>query len=344
MPDFPKISVIAPCRNEIEHIAGFIDSILAQKVPAGDLEILIVDGMSSDGTRGFLNTLASKYPNIRIIDNPERITSYALNRGVCVARGEIIIRMDVHAKYASDFIAQCVKVLHETQADNVGGPTQAVGKSYFQKAIALAFHSPFSSGGAGWHTLAKEGEVDTIFPGCWRKSVFDRIGLFDEELVRNQDDEFNLRLILSGGKIWQSPAIKCWYYPRSSLKELFTQYVQYGYWKVRVIQKHKLPASFRHLVPGMFVGSLIVLAFMSFVNQVALWLLLCLIGLYGVANIGASFMTCIKPSQFKYFPVMPFVFAAYHFGYGYGFLRGMIDFLLLKKSSHKFSKMTRGRG
>ena len=213
---------------------------------------------------------------------------------------------------------------------------------YIQKAISIAFQSPFSSGGAGSHDVQHEGLVDSVYLGCWKKLTLEQIGLFDEELVRNQDDEFNLRLIRSGGRIWQSPKIKSWYYPRASIIALFKQYVQYGYWKVRVIQKHKIPASIRHIVPGMFVGLLAFLAVLSPFNQISLKILAGLLAFYGAGNLGATLLACKEPSKWKYIPVIPIIFSAYHFGYGYGFLRGVLDFIVLKKQAGKtFTKLTR---
>src|SRR5205823_12095039 len=142
----------------------------------------------------------------------------------------------------------CVQLLSETAADNVGGPWIAKGEGRIGKAIAAAFQSSFANGCARGHDPNHSGLVDTVYLGCWRREIFDRIGFFDEELVRNQDDEFNLRLSRAGGLIWQSPRIKSWYHPRASLRSLWRQYAQYGYWKVRVIQKHGLPASMRHVV------------------------------------------------------------------------------------------------
>src|SRR5262249_37522272 len=147
----------------------------------------------------------------------------------------------------------------ETGADKVGGPWVAEGKGYVGRAIAAAFQSPFAVGGARGHDPNYEGIVDLVYLGCWRRGVFDWFGLFDEELVRNQDDEFDLQLIRAGGTIWQSPRIRSWNQPRGSLRTLFLQYMQYGYWKVRVIQKHKIPASTRHLMPGGFVFGFTVL-------------------------------------------------------------------------------------
>jgi glycosyltransferase involved in cell wall biosynthesis len=338
------VSVIVPCQNEYTYIAGFLDSVLAQKFTKGAFEVIISDGLSDDGTRDLLEVYRLKYPQIRIIDNELKIVSTGLNAAIKAAIGDIIIRMDVHTEYAPDYIEQCVSALEITCADNVGGPARTKANSFMQQAIRLAYHSPFSVGGARFHIINYEGYVDTVTYGCWKKSTLERIGLFDEELVRNQDDELNLRLIRSGGRIWQSPLIISWYYPRASLSELFKQYMQYGYWKVRVIQKHKAPASLRHLVPGGFVGTLIMLALFSPFNSMVFKLLIGLFSLYVLVNIMASVITCRKPPNIKYLLVMPFVFATYHFGYGCGFIRGMVDFAILRKAGSKvFSQITRKR-
>jgi succinoglycan biosynthesis protein ExoA len=336
------ISIIVPCRNEVAFIDVFLRSLVGHEGLAIDDEILISDGMSDDGTRERLNAWMDRDPRIRMIDNPERIVSTGLNRAVRAARGEIIVRMDVHTEYDPDYVRQCVCILEETGADNVGGPWVAAGRSPVQQAIALAFHSPFSCGGARGHNAAYEGSVDTVYLGCWRRGTLERIGLFDEELVRNQDDELNLRLSRCGGKIWQSPRIRSRYFPRPCIRALFRQYVQYGYWKVRVIQKHRLPASVRHLVPGGFVGTLFALLLLSPFSASAAWMGAILLLLYAAAALIASWAASRKGGHFRFLPMLPFIFGAFHFGYGWGFLRGCIDFLLLGRQGRKqFSQVTR---
>ena len=327
----PRVSVVIPCRNERKHIESCLHGILQQESVTGGFEVLIADGLSADGTRELIARLASQDSRIRCIDNPGRIVSTGLNAAIREARGDIIIRLDAHTEYAPDYIARCVAALVSSGADNVGGPWQARGRGYLQSAIACAFQSFFSSGGAGSHRATYEGTVDSVYLGCWRKETLLRLGLFDEELVRNQDDEFNLRLVRAGGSIWQAPNIQSWYYPRSSLQALFRQYMQYGYWKVRVIQKHQLPASIRHLVPGGFVATLLILGALAPFVGFARWLLAIVLGLYLCANLAASVLTCRRRAQWKYLPVMPAVFAAYHVGYGWGFLRGVIDFVVLRR-------------
>jgi len=338
----PLVSVIIPSRDEEKFIEKCLDSIIANDYPKDKLEVLVVDGMSDDGTRGIIGTYMQEYPFVRLLDNPQKIVSTALNIGIKNAQGEIIVRMDAHTEYAPDYITHCLQVLEQTGADNVGGAARTKADSYMQEAISVAYKTPFGVGGAKFHDENFEGYVDTVTYGCWQKTTLEKIGLFDEELIRNQDDELNLRLIRSGGKIWQSPEIKSWYYPRDSIVALFKQYVQYGYWKVRVIQKHKIPASIRHIVPGAFVGLLVILAVLSPFSQLSLKILAGLFLFYGVINLGASLLSCKKPSKWKYIPVMPIIFSTCHFGYGYGFLRGILDFVVLKKKACEiFTKPTR---
>jgi len=337
------VSVVIPCRNEVRQIDALFESLFRQELPAGvELEVLIADGLSDDGTRRALQAYRAKYPALSLIDNPRKISAAGLNAAIKAARGEIIIRMDAHTEYAPDYIRECLAVLEETGADNVGGPARTKAVGYLPQAISLAYHAPFSAGGARFHDIDYEGYVDTVTYGCWRRSKLEQIGLFDEELVYNQDDELNLRICRGGGRVWQTPRIRSWYQPRSSLPALFRQYAQYGYWKVRVIQKHRLPASWRHLVPGAWAGSLIVLAAMAPFSLPAWRLLEGLLILYGLANGVATLVTGLQSRRFKFIPVLPFVFATYHLGYGYGFLRGVIDFMLLRQGgSEAFRKITR---
>lgn len=297
----------------------------------------------------------SRGPTLRVIDNPGRIVSKGLNAAILASRGDIIVRMDAHTQYAPDYLARCVQALEETGADNVGGPWVASGEGCISKAIAAAFQSPFAVGGARGHDPAHQGLVDTVYLGCWRKVAFEKFGFFDEELVRNQDDEHNLRIIRGGGKIYQSPNIMSRYRPRGSLKALCKQYMQYGYWKVRVIQKHRLPASFRHLVPGVFVLTIMLLFLLSALTflsasvsprssilySLSSWLLMAILGLYAACVVAASFVTAAK-TGWKLFWILPLVFPCYHCSYGYGFLRGVWDFVIRRRGTREtFSNLTR---
>jgi succinoglycan biosynthesis protein ExoA len=328
------ISGIIPCRNERAHIESCVRSLLSQSPPEGGFEVIVSDGMSDDGTRDILKGLAADNLNLRIIDNPGKITPCGMNEGIKAARGRYIAIMGAHNRYAPDYLVKSIEVLEKTGADNVGGAIRCEGTSFLQRAIAAAHHSPFSVGGARWHDPSYEGLADTVWGGIYRREVFDRIGMFDEELVRNQDDELNLRLARSGGKIWQSPCIRSWYHPRKHLGALFRQYLQYGYWRVRVIQKHRLPASIRHVIPGFFLFSLIALAIASLVWSPALRFLFALGGTY-LALIGIGAATTSARNGWSLFPALFPVFACYHFGYGLGFLKGISDFFLFRRNPSK---------
>lgn len=343
-----RVSVIMPVRNEAGCIKETIRSVLDQEEPEGGFELIVVDGQSDDGTRQVLVELAESSVCIpmRLIDNPRRITPVGFNLGIRSAKGQIIILMGAHNTYAKDYILQCVRKLEETGADNVGGAMQAHGEGLVQQAIAVAHHCWFAVGGARWHNASYEGPADTVFGGAYRRSVFDQIGLFDEELVRNQDDELNLRLIRSGGRIWHSPAIRSRYSPRNSLFHLWRQYFQYGYWKVRVIQKHRMPASVRHFVPGGFVLTLLVLAALTCLGgalSLALetaWIwhafsvsgraLGLVLSVYLVAAVFAA-IGCGTRHGWSVVLLLPLVFACYHFAYGIGFLRGVFDFMIRRE-------------
>lgn len=326
-----QVSIIVACRNERKYIRNLLDSLCRQTLRGATIEVLIADGMSDDGTRQVLELYRRIVLPLRVIDNPDKIVSAGLNAAIREARGAVIIRMDAHSEYAPDYICRCLQVLQETNADNVGGPALTRAEGYLGRAIALAYHSKFSCGGAKFHDADYEGYVDTVPYGCWRKSTLERIGLFDENLGRNQDDEFNLRLIRSGGKIWQSPTIISWYRPRASLADLFLQYFQYGFWKVSVIRKHGKPASWRHLIPAacLLAGVALLIGIAGASLDGSAWwktvlLTTCtaLAGSYFSVAVVAAFLAA-RNHGWHFIPVLPIVFATYHLSYGSGFLLGL---------------------
>jgi succinoglycan biosynthesis protein ExoA len=326
-----QVSVIVACCNERKYIRNFLDSLYRQSLGSIKIEVLIADGMSDDGTRQILDLYRRIVLPLRVIDNPDKTVSAGLNAAIREARGAVIVRMDAHSEYAPDYICRCLQVLNETNADNVGGPALARADRYLGRAIALAYHSKFACGGAKFHDAGYEGYVDTVPYGCWRRSTLERIGMFDENLGRNQDDELNLRLISSGGKIWQSPEIISWYRPRGRLSDLFWQYFQYGFWKVSVIRKHGRPASWRHLIPAACVLTAIALligAAGARLSGSSWWTIVlvrcCVVSaiLYFVVAMGAAFFAA-RRDGWHFLPVLPIVFATYHLSYGFGFLLGL---------------------
>jgi succinoglycan biosynthesis protein ExoA len=336
----PVASVVIPCRNEAGYIEACLRGVLAFEAPPGGFEVLVADGMSEDGSRDIVSRVAEEDSRVRLVDNPERTTPCGLNHGIRAARGAVIVRIDAHTNYAPDYLAACLQILRETGAENVGGPWIARGQGYLHRCIAAAFNAPFAAGGRA-HLAEYEGEVDTVYLGCWPREVFDRIGLFDEQLVRNQDDELNFRLRRAGGRIWQSPRIRSWYSPRDSLGKLFRQYWQYGYWKVRVMQKHGAPASWRHLVPGGFAASLLALAAAATIFAPARLCLQAEVGAYLLAVLIASLLTSSR-AGWALLPGLPIVFACYQLSYGLGFLIGVWDFIVRQRASGRFVSLTRG--
>lgn len=326
------VSVIVPCRNEAAHIDAFLDSALAQRLPAGwTLQLLVADGGSDDGSAERLAARAAADARLVVLGNPERIVSTALNRAIEGATGEIVVRMDVHTVYAEDYVAACIAALERSGATCVGGAWRPVAPGGVAGMIARAFESRFGSGGAASRRSDLEGEVDTVYLGAWRRADLVRLGGFDEALVRNQDDELALRIVRSGGRVWQSAGIRSWYTPRASFGALFRQFWQYGYWKVAVIRKHRLPAAPRQLVPFGFVAALAALAGAGLFWPPA-WA-----GLGGVATLYAagalgSAAALVRPWR------MPLTWlgigwatACMHFGYGLGFARGLWDFVIVRR-------------
>jgi glycosyltransferase involved in cell wall biosynthesis len=322
------ISIIMACRNEASHIVSVLDSMLWQeRIPGLTREFVIADGMSDDGTFAILKEYEQRHPEVRVMLNTGRIVSTGLNSAIRGSTGKIIVRMDAHTEYAPCYVRRCVEILQATGADNVGGPARTRSTGWLGGAIAAAYHSRFACGGAAFHDSGYEGYVDTVPYGCWTRELFERIGLFDETLVRNQDDEFNLRTIRSGGKIWQSPVIMSWYSPRSTIRDLFRQYFQYGFWKVAVVRKHRLPASWRHLVPSAFVSALMFLPIAALLatlsdspaRQVFWMVWLMLVATYFTGTLVAA-LAAARQSRWSYVFVLPVVFTTYHTSYGLGFL------------------------
>lgn len=331
------VSVIVPCRNEKAHIAAFCEAVTHQALsPGWRLEVLIADGLSDDGTRELLQGWAARDARLQLIDNPGRIVSTGLNAAIAKAQGEVIVRWDVHTRYASDYIARCIEQLEQTGADNVGGPWRAQAADTHDaiaQAIAAAFQSRWVAGGALSRDVGYSGWVDTVYLGAWPRKTFERFGSFDETLVRNQDDEHNLRITRGGGRIWQSAAIESVYQPRSSITTLFKQYLQYGYWKPFVMRKHGQAAALRHLVPGVFVALLTLSVLPAAYGHGALLELL--LALYGVAVLAASALIVASHQPALAWPAawrLPGVIAAYHLGYGAGSLWGWFDVLRGQKT------------
>ncbi len=325
----PFISVIMPIRNEGTFIKRSLEAVFAQDYPTDKMEILVVDGRSTDNTRELVSELQSRHPTLKLLDNPGMIVPIGMNIALRESRGEIIVRVDGHCEIAEDYVRRCIEHLQEDGADGVGGPIETIGESYLAQAIAVAMSSPFGVGGAAFRTIEdRKMYVDTVaFPAYTRKAI-EKAGLYDEEFVRNQDDEYNYRLRKLGGKILLTPDIRSRYYSRGSLRKLWRQYFQYGYWKVRVMQKHSRQMRPRQFAPPLFVVALLLSAILTAIpatRSMGAIALAAVGGSYLVANLAASFVIAYR-NGWSYLPIMPPAFAALHTGYGAGFCLGLLRF------------------
>lgn len=333
----PVVSVIIPCRDEEKYIRKTLDSILENDFPKEDLEVLVVDGMSSDGTLKIAMEYSRKYPFIKTLKNPNRYQSSALNIGIRNSKSQIIMRMDAHSYYNRDYISRCVDELQNNNVDNVGGIciTLPGDDSLISKSIALALSHRFGVGNSYFRVgVRKSRYVDTVPFGCYKREVFQKIGFFDESLVRNQDDELNLRLIKNGGKILLDPEIISYYYARDSLSKLWKMYYQYGYFKPLVALKVKALMTWRQLMPAIFVGSTVALGLSSIIAIQLLLPFLVILLLYSSTNLAVSISHAAKKGWTLIFS-LPIVFAAIHFSYGFGYLIGLVDFIILRKHQKK---------
>lgn len=331
------VTTIIPCRNEEHFISECLDSVIAQDYPLDQIDVIVADGMSSDGTREIVRAYAEKYSFIRMLDNPKLTTPVALNLGIRAAKGDYIQILGSHTKITPQFIRKNVEAMRVGNSDSVGGVlvTIPAGKGLLAGTVAIALSHPFGVGDAYFRIGSKEPKyVDTVPFGCYRREVFEKVGFFDEDLVRNQDDEFNLRLMKSGGKVLLVPDIVSYYYARDSLSKLSKMYYQYGYFKPLAVRKIGAIMTWRQLVPAFFVAGVIASGLFALVATPFLWLFLFILLNYFVVNIGFSFVLAIKKGL-KYFLTLPVVFATLHLSYGIGYLKGILDFILLKKDKKR---------
>jgi len=323
--DKPFVSLLVPMRNEEKNIINCLNSLDKQNYSNNYFEVLVFDGGSTDYSRSIVESFLLKKPIGRLVNNPKRIQAAAWNLGILQSRGEIIGIISAHSELAPDYISNIVETLKRTGADMVGGPTFADAKGSVAQAIALALNSPFGVGNARFHYTTKEIEVDSVFMGsCWR-NTYKKIGGFDEELVRNQDDEFSYRLRKAGGRIICNPAIRSRYFNRASFRGLWKQYFQYGYYKVRVLQKHPRQMSVRQFAPPLFVLSLLASLILTIFTSWGWVVLLSITGAYMTANLIASTITAAKKG-WNHLLRLPYAYAIIHLSYGCGFLAGLLKF------------------
>lgn len=321
-----KVTLILPIRNEGAYIGAALNAVLNQDYPGELVEILVVDGMSSDDTREIINGFQQKHPNIILLDNPGRIVPTGMNIALRQAKGDIIIRVDGHCVIAPNYVSNCVEHIINDGVDGVGGPMETIGETPLSQTIALAMSSPFGVGNSAFRTVSgKTMLVDTIPFPAYTRSIIQKAGLYDEELVRNQDDEYNYRIREFGGKLLLADDVRSKYYSRGSLSRLWKQYFQYGFYKVRVLQKHPKQMSLRQFVPPLFVLSLLITIMLALAVKWGWIVLAFLTGSYTISNFVASIDLGVKKG-WQCVWLLPFAFTTIHISYGTGFLLGLIKF------------------
>jgi succinoglycan biosynthesis protein ExoA len=329
------VSIIIPCLNEQATIRLLLEAISKQTYPHTKMEIIIVDGMSTDRTRDEIAAFQHEYRNlaIQIIDNPERFIPAGLNRGISTARGQIFIRLDGHAVPTAEYIERCVRDLQAGLGDNVGGvweihPSKA---GAIARGIAVAASHPLGVGDARYRYTEQPQAVDTVPFFAFRRELVDRIGKFDESLLTNEDYEFNVRVRQAGGIVWLDPEIRSTYYARPTLRALARQYWRYGYWKGRMLLRYPRTLRWRQTLPPAFIASLVVLAIMAVILGWPGWLLVMEIAVYSLVLLSAGVIAALKQRSIALIISLPLAIAIMHLSWGTAMWWSLIKFILAMK-------------
>lgn len=322
----PFVSAIIPCRNEGSHIGACLDSIIANDYPKECLEVLVVDGMSEDNTRSIVEGYAQRYPFIRLLSNPKRIIPTAMNIGIRTARGEVIMKMDAHTTYPSDYIRKCVIALQEYGADNVGGRVVHVPSvdTVTAKSIAFALSHPFGSLNSYFRIGSdKPRWVDTATFGCYRREVFARIGLYREDLVRSSDIDLNTRLHRRGGKTLLEPGIVAYYRSDPTLWRFWRHNLSDGFWATYPL-KFGSALRWRHYAPIFLLSLFLGLVALGVWRPILGVLPGVMLGVYGSISLYVATKTAMRERRWGYLVALPLAFAVRHAGYGLGSIAGLV--------------------
>jgi len=322
------VSVVVPCRNEAEHIGNVLDSILRSGYPDELLEVLVVDGLSDDGTREIVREYTVSHANVRMIDNPARYTAHGMNVGIRAAKGEIIIRVDSHAIYPPDYIATLVCYSQRLLADNVGPCLETVPGDSSRTAVAISrvLSNRFGVGNSAFRLASSQAdyaEADTVPFGCFRREVFERIGFFDEDLIRNQDNEFNERILAAGGSIYLIPSLKVRYFARKTYRDLWLMLFQYGYYGPMVDRKLKRRSQLRRYVPAAFIAALAVPLLAIPLEPWVAIVSVATISAHSSLNLGVSLAQTTREGDLRLAPYLFWGFVVAHLSYGVGYWFGL---------------------
>jgi cellulose synthase/poly-beta-1,6-N-acetylglucosamine synthase-like glycosyltransferase len=320
------VSIVIPCRNEENYIHKCLESIIQNDYPKEKLTVYVCDGKSNDRTLEIIAKISESHPFIKVLNNEKQTTPYALNLGIKADNSDMSIILGAHSEIEKDYITNCVKILNEyPEVGCAGGIVSFIPETFKTEIVGMAMSSSFGVGNVYHKTGTKEGYVDTVAFGGYRREVFSKIGYFDESLTRNQDDEFNYRVLKAGFKIYLSKEIKAKYYARSSFKSLYKQYFQYGYWKVYVNKKHATITTVRQVVPLLFVLFLISGILGSLFSIIIFKLFTFILALYFLLAITAA---AKKTKNLSNIFLVVYTFLILHISYGYGYLKGIIHFML----------------
>ena len=327
---YKTISIICPIYNEEKYIGRFVQSLIEQDYDKSAMEVLLIDGFSTDNTREFIHGIIKDYPFIKLIDNPRHTVPFALNTGIRNSSGKIIVRLDAHCEYPKNYLTRLVSALGALKADNVGGVLRTIPakNNSLCLAIALASSNRFGVGDSDHKIGSKEiKEVDTVPFGCFHRHIFEKLGLFDEDLTRNQDDEFNGRIINNGGRIFLIPDVVIEYTARDSIKKMCSMYYQYGLFKPLVNKKLGKPATLRQFVPALFLSGVVIGLVLSLLWHPFLWLYLFVLLAYLIIGTCIGISSAIKKEKPSLIFLMPITFLCIHCSYGLGYLKGIYNII-----------------
>ena len=320
----PKVSVIVPCYNERSTIRLLLEALCEQTYPRADMEVIIADGLSTDGTQDVIEAFQRDVPglSVRVVENQKRSIPSALNRAIEAARGEFILRLDGHAKPYPDYVANSIAAHEAGRGANVGGvwEIRPGADTWIAKSIAVAAAHPLGVGDALYRHAKRAAEVDTVPFGSFRRRLIEQVGFFDESLLTNEDYEFNARVRKSGGKIWLDPSIRSVYFARSTLLELMRQYWRYGFWKWRMLRRYPDTLRWRQALPPVFVLSLLSLAVISAFIPFAGILLAAELLLYFSILLLAGFHAAARQQKAFLILGLPLAISSMHLSWGSGFL------------------------
>lgn len=325
----PTVSIIVPCYNEEATIHLLLEALYAQNYPCAHMEVIIADGLSTDRTRDEIRAFQQTHPDlsIRVVDNIKQSIPSGLNRAIEASSGEFIVRLDAHSMPYADYVERSVAALQAGWGENVGGiwEIRPGGKGWLSRAIAVAASHPLGAGDAQYRRGGRPHAVDTVPFGAFRRTLLDRIGPFNEDLLSNEDYEFNFRVRQSGGRVWLDPTIRSIYFARPTISALLRQYWRYGYWKARMLRLYPRSLRWRQILPPLFVSGLLLMSLASLFNSIARWILVIGLGVYVLILVIAGAQSAVKKKDAFLLCGIPVAITTMHMGWGSAFLWSLLS-------------------